>query len=60
MKLNIPRPADLIPSDFFFLWGPLKEEVYMNKPCTVNNLKENNCQQIAATLYVFANFEHCV
>ena len=39
-----PRSPDLTPPDFF-LWGYLKEKVYINKPQTLQELKDNilNC-----------------
>jgi hypothetical protein len=35
-----PRSPDLTAPDFF-LWGYLKERVYVNKPRTIQELKEN-------------------
>lgn len=40
-----PRSPDLTPSDFF-LWGHLKERVYINKPKTLQQLKENIQEEI--------------
>ena len=38
-----PRSCDITPLDFF-LWGYLKSVVYLNKPKTINDLKDNiNC-----------------
>ena len=42
-----PRSPDLTPPDFF-LWGYLKLEVYVNKPRTVEELKDNTREEIAA------------
>ena len=42
-----PRSPDLTPPDFF-LWGYLKSKVYVNKPRTVEELKENIREEIAA------------
>lgn len=41
-----PRSCDLTPLDFF-LWGYLKERVYVNKPATIPELKENIRRAIA-------------
>ena len=35
-----PRSCDLTPLDFF-LWGYLKQKVYVNNPQTIDDLKEN-------------------
>ena len=42
-----PRSPDLTPPDFF-LWGYLKSRVYVNKPRTVEELKDNIREEIAA------------
>ena len=42
-----PRSPDLTPPDFF-LWGYLKSKVYVNKPHTLEELKTNIRQEIAA------------
>ena len=42
-----PRSPDLTPPDFF-LWGYLKSKVYVNKPRTVAELKDNIREEIAA------------
>lgn len=42
-----PRSPDLTPPDFF-LWGYLKSKVYVNKPKTLEELKTNIRQEIAA------------
>ena len=42
-----PRSSDLTPPDFF-LWGYLKSKVYVNKPRTVEELKDNIRKEIAA------------
>ena len=42
-----PRSPDLTPPDFF-LWGHLKTKVYVNKPRTIQDLKENIKSEIAA------------
>ena len=42
-----PRSPDLSAPDFF-LWGYLKERVYRNKPATIEILKENIRNEIAA------------
>ena len=42
-----PRSPDLTPPDFF-LWGYLKSKVYVNKPRTVEELKDNIREEIAA------------
>ena len=42
-----PWSPDLTPPDFF-LWGSLEGKVYRNKPCTVEDLKENIQREIAA------------
>ena len=44
-----PRSPDLTPADFF-LWGYLKSKVYVNKPRTVEELKDNIREEIAAIL----------
>ncbi|KOC63049.1 hypothetical protein WH47_04903 [Habropoda laboriosa] len=36
----LPRSSNLMSPDFF-LWGYLKEQVYVNKPRTIQELKEN-------------------
>ena len=41
-----PRSPDLTPPDLF-LWGYLKSKVYVNKPRTVEELKDNIRQEIA-------------
>jgi hypothetical protein len=52
-QLEYPsRSPDLIPPDFF-LWGILKNEVYAQKPRTIEQLKENiveACDKITADL----------
>ena len=40
-----PRSPDLTPPDFF-LWGYLKERVYINKPNTLSELKVNITEEI--------------
>ena len=42
-----PRSPDLTAPDFF-LWGYLKSKVYVNKPRTLDKLKANIRQEIAA------------
>ena len=42
-----PRSPDLTPPDFF-LWGYLKSKVYVNKPRTLEDLKDNIREEIAA------------
>ncbi|CAK1591148.1 unnamed protein product [Parnassius mnemosyne] len=42
-----PRSPDLTPCDFF-LWGYLKSRVYLNKPTTISQLKQNIHEEIAA------------
>ena len=42
-----PRSPDLTPPDFF-LWGYLMSKVYVNKPRTVEELKDNIREEIAA------------
>ena len=42
-----PRSPDLTPPDFF-LWGYLKPKVYVNKPRTVEELKDNIGEEITA------------
>ena len=42
-----PRSPDLTSPDFF-LWGYLKEKVFVNKPQTINDLKRNIEDQIRA------------
>jgi len=42
-----PRSPDLTAPDFF-LWGYLKSKVYVNKPRTLDELKTNIRQEIAA------------
>jgi hypothetical protein len=42
-----PRSPDLTPLDFF-LWGMLKGKVYANKPSTIDELKSNISNEIAA------------
>ena len=39
------RSPDLMPPDYF-LWGYLKERVYINKPHTIQKLKDNICAEI--------------
>ena len=41
-----PRSPDLTPMDFF-LWGYLKERVYINNPQTLVNLRENIRREIS-------------
>ena len=41
-----PRSCDLTPLDFF-LWGYLKDKVYINKPQTIEDLKEEIRRNIA-------------
>ena len=41
-----PRSRDLTPLDFF-LWGYLKDKVYINKPQTIEDLKEEIRRNIA-------------
>ena len=41
-----PRSCDLTPLDFF-LWGYLKDKVYINKPQTIEDLKEEIRHNIA-------------
>jgi hypothetical protein len=40
-----PRSSDLTPPDFF-LWGHLKGRAYMNKPSTLDELRENIRREI--------------
>ena len=42
-----PRTPDWTPPDFF-LWGYLKSKVYVNKPRTVEELKDNIREEIEA------------
>lgn len=42
-----PRSPDLTPPDFY-LWGYLKSKVYINKPRTLTQLKNNIRREIAA------------
>jgi hypothetical protein len=37
-----PRSPDLTPLDFY-LWGTLKDEVYRQRPATLNALRETMC-----------------
>lgn len=61
---DIPWPArspDLTPPDFF-LWGYLKQRVYVNRPATIEDLKQAIRNEIAAIdedllRRVFQNFE---
>ncbi|CAB0019743.1 unnamed protein product, partial [Nesidiocoris tenuis] len=39
-----PRSPDLTPSDFF-LWGYLKSKVYVDKPRTIQELKQSITQE---------------
>jgi len=34
-----PRPPDLSPPDFFFLWGAMKNSVYSNNTHIIDDLK---------------------
>jgi len=34
-----PRSSGLSPSDFFFLWGAMKNSLYLNNPHTIDKLK---------------------
>ncbi|CAH1992908.1 unnamed protein product [Acanthoscelides obtectus] len=57
-----PRSCDLTPLDFF-LWGYLKSKVYVNKPATLQELKNNIIAKINAiepTMLqnVVENFDH--
>ncbi|CAH2005827.1 unnamed protein product [Acanthoscelides obtectus] len=59
-----PRSCDLTPLDFF-LWGYLKSKVYVNKPATLQELKNNIIAEINAiepTMLqnVIENFDHRV
>ena len=36
-------------SSDFYLWGPLKSKVYANNPHSLEELKQNILQEIAAT-----------
>ncbi|CAH1991124.1 unnamed protein product [Acanthoscelides obtectus] len=64
---NVPWPpisCDLTPLDFF-LWGYLKRKVYVNKPATLQELKNNIIAEINAiepTMLqnVIENFDHRV
>ena len=40
-----PRSCDLTPLDFF-LWGYLKEKVYVDKPATIQELKDEIIRHI--------------
>ena len=42
-----PRSPDLTPPDFF-LWEYLKSKVWVNKPRTVEEIKDNIREEIAA------------
>lgn len=42
-----PRSPDLTPMDFF-LWGYLKSKVYVNKPTSLAQLRENIRHEMAA------------
>ncbi|CAF4848254.1 unnamed protein product [Pieris macdunnoughi] len=63
-----PRSPDLTPPDFF-KWGYLESKVYSNNPATINQLKTNICEEMAAIprtmcQQVFTNlrfrFEECL
>ncbi|CAH1969028.1 unnamed protein product [Acanthoscelides obtectus] len=59
-----PRSCDLTPLDFF-LWGYLKSKIYVNKPATLQELKNNIIAEINAiepTMLqnVIENFDHSV
>lgn len=64
-NVNWPaRSCDLTPLDFF-LWGYLKSKVYVNKPATIQDLKNNIIAEIGAieaTMLenVIENFDHRV
>lgn len=57
-----PRSCDLTPLDFF-LWGYLKEKVYVNKPRTIQELKDEIIRHIndiepQLCLRVIENMDH--
>ena len=52
-----PRSPDLTPPDFF-LWGYLKSKVYVNKPRTVAELKDNIREEIAAIPAEMSNMDN--
>ena len=53
-----PRSPDLTPLDFY-LWGPLKDDVYQRKPVTLDDLRENIAMSCAAiTLDTLQNVVH--
>ena len=57
-----PRSCDLTPLDFF-LWGYLKEKVYVDKPATIKELKDEiiwhiNGIQPPLCLRVIENLDH--
>jgi hypothetical protein len=48
VDIGLPqRVPDLIPSSFFF-WGYLKAQVYQHRPQTLEGLKEEITQELAA------------
>lgn len=57
-----PRSCDLTPLDFF-LWGYLKKKVYVDKPATIQELKDEIIRHINGIepqlcLSVIENLEH--
>jgi len=57
-----PRSCDLTPLDFF-LWGYLKEKVYVDKPATIQELKDEIIRHINGIepplcLRVIENLDH--
>ena len=40
-----PRSCDLTPLDYY-LWGVVKGECYIDKPVTIDALKDNICEAI--------------
>ena len=42
-----PRSSDLTAPDFF-LWGYLKDKVYVNKPTTIQEFKAENREEVRA------------
>ena len=47
-EINWPPQSPDLTSPDFFLWGYLKEKVFVNKPQTINDLKRNIVDQIRA------------
>ena len=47
-EINWPPQSPDLTSPDFFLWGYLKEKVFVNKPQSINDLKRNIEDQIRA------------